>query len=144
MKFSPKSEKEIAEVNLLPEGSYPYQISQGEDKISKAGNEMIQLLVRVFKPDGSFNLVTDYLMEAVAHKLRHAADASGLTAKYESGQLLGADFVGKTGNLKLKIQKDKNGVYSDKNVIADYIVPKDGEAQAPLPKKFVDDSEIPF
>lgn len=133
MKFEPKTEKELAEMNLLPEGEYGFEISGAEEKISKAGNEMIVLTVRIFKPDGSFQIITDYLMEALAFKLRHAADACGLTHEYETGILAAENFIGKTGMLKLKIQKDKNGEYPDKNTVGDYIVPKDG-APAVKPK----------
>jgi len=150
MRFTPKSEKEIAESNLLPEGEYPFEISSGADKISKAGNEMIELWVRVYKPDGSFNQVADYLMESMAYKLRHAAEACGLLDKYEAGSIVGTDFVGKTGMLKLNITKDKAGQYPDKNGIKDYIVPKEGEAKVAIPKdalqKTVDPmaDDIPF
>lgn len=153
MKFTPKSDKELAEERLLPEGTYGFEISKGEDKTSKAGNEMIELLVRVFKEDGSFLLVTDYLMEAIMYKVSHAAKACGLEDKYNAGTLHGEDFVGKTGQLKLGIQKDKNGTYPDKNVVKDYIVPKDGEesvvpkgsnkAAGNKPKDDLED-EIPF
>lgn len=133
MKFTPKSDKELAEERIMPEGEYGFEISGGEDKTSKAGNEMIQLTVRVFKDDGKFNLVTDYLMESMMYKISHAAKACGLEDKYNLGQLTGEDFIGKTGMLKLGIQKDKEGQYPDKNVIKDYIVPKEGEAAA-VPK----------
>lgn len=149
MRFQPKSEKEIAESNLLPEGEYPFEISGGEDKVSKSGNEMIELLVRVYKPDGNFSIVHDYLLESIAYKLRHAAETCGLLEKYEAGELKGQDFIGKTGMLKLKIQKDKAGQYADRNTVADYIV-KDGE-KAELPKAkagtvgaILEGDEIPF
>lgn len=148
MKFQPKSAKEIAESGLLPEGEYPFEISGGTDKVSKTGNEMIELVVRIYKPDGSFSIVYDYLLESMAYKLRHAAEACGLLHEYESGILLGENFIGKTGTLKLKIQKDKNGVYADKNTISDYIVLKEGETPAPLPEKKAGDDfkgdEIPW
>lgn len=150
MRFTPKSEKEISEANLLPEGEYPFEISSGADKISKSGNEMIELWVRVYKPDGSFNQVPDYLLESMAYKLRHAAEACGLLDKYENGSILGTDFIGKTGMLKLAITKDKTGQYPDKNGIKDYIVPKEGEAKVAIPKdalqKTVDTmaDDIPF
>jgi hypothetical protein len=134
MRFTPKSEKEIAEANLLSEGEYPFEVSTGADKISKSGNEMIELWVRVYKPDGSFNQVVDYLLESMAYKLRHAAEACGLLDKYEAGTILGTDFVGKTGMLKLGITKDKNGQYPDKNGIKGYIVPKEGDAKVTPPK----------
>lgn len=134
MKFTPKTEKEIREDGLMPEGEYPFVISNAEDKISKSGDEMIKLLIRVFNPDGSFNLVNDYLLESVAFKLRHACEACGLLDKYESGSLLAADFIGKKGMLKLSIRKDTTGQYGDQNKVKDYIVTKDGEEKKQIPK----------
>jgi hypothetical protein len=144
MRFMPKTEEEIAHDNLLEKGEYPFEISGGEDTQSKAGNDMIVLTVRVYKEDGSFNLVTDYLLEAIAHKLRHAAEACGLLDKYEKGELTGEDFVGKTGMLKLGVQEAKGDFFA-KNKINDYIVPKDGEEKKELPKKpDLEDDGIPF
>jgi len=158
MKFTPKTDKEIEEERLLPEGEYDFQISAGEDKVSKSGNEMIELLVRVYKPDGSgFILVNDYLLESVLYKVSHAAKACGLETEYNNGNLHGDDFFGKTGKLKLGIQKDKNGQYPDKNVIKDYIVSgeeKKSDPQSPTlgkakkePEKSIGEElndEIPF
>lgn len=127
MKFQPKSEKQIAEEGLYPEGSYSFEISSAENKTSKSGNDMIQLKIKVYDNDGNFRFVDDYLLESMAYKLRHAAFVCDLGDKYEAGDLDAFDFVGKTGNLSLKIQKDKKGEYPDKNVVKDYIAPKDGE-----------------
>ncbi|MBX0289701.1 hypothetical protein K3G63_04590 [Hymenobacter sp. HSC-4F20] len=151
MKFTPKSDKELNEDRLLPVGEYDFTISKGQDTVSKKGNEMIELLIRVFKPDGTFILVTDYLMESMLYKVSHAAQACGLADKYNAGNLLGDDFEGKSGRLKLGIQVDKEGNYPDRNVVKDYIVDKDHatslKAQAPVSKvsALADlDDEIPF
>jgi hypothetical protein len=125
MKFHPKTDKEIAEERLLTPGDYAFEISQGEDKVSSKGNDMIVLTLRVYKSGGEgFIILTDYLMEAMSFKLKHACDACGLTNQYESGELKGEDFFGKSGMLKLAIQSDKTGQYPDKNVVKDYIVPE--------------------
>lgn len=134
MKITPKSEEEIKAAYLLPEGEYPFEISGAEDSVSKSGNEMIKMTVRVFKPDGNFNLVTDYLLPSMEYKLRHACDACGLLDKYESGVLSAEDFVGKQGMLKLSVRKSEQ--YGDQNQVKDYIPSKDGDKK-PLPKKDV-------
>lgn len=148
MRITPKTEDEIKSGYLMPEGEYPFVISAAEDTLSKSGNEMIKMTVRVYKPDGSFNLVTDYLLESMQFKLRHACEACGLLKQYESGQLLGNDFVGKQGMLKLSIRKSEE--YGDQNQVKDYIVQKDADKK-PLPKdkleKAIDgdlDDSIPF
>ena len=121
MKYTPKTEKEIAEENLWPAGEYDFEVTAGEDTQSEAGNDMIKLTVQIFNNEGRSRLVDDYLLESIAYKLRHACDACGLIETYETGELSGADFIQKTGRLKLGIQKDKTGAYPDKNVINDYI-----------------------
>lgn len=127
MKFQPKTDKEISEANLWPDGNYSFEIIEGVDKQSKSGNDMIELKVKVYNNEGGYIFVNDYLLERIAYKLRHAAVACELTEQYEAGSLVGMDFVGKCGTLKLKIQKSKDPAYADKNVVGDYVVKKDGE-----------------
>lgn len=149
MKITPKTEEEIKSAFCLPEGEYPFEISAAEDTVSKSGNDMIKMTVRVFKADGNFNLVTDYLLASMEYKLRHACEACGVLDKYETGVLNGADFIGKEGVLKLSIRKSDQ--YGDQNQIKDYVVQKDGDKK-PLPKKDVKNTvaealegdEIPF
>ena len=155
MKFTPKTEKEILEDNLWPVGIYNFEVLSAEDKTSKSGNEMIELSLLLFW-DERTRLVTDYLLESIAYKLRHAAVACGLESEYENGNLSAIDFVGRTGNLKLRVEKDKNGLYADKNAVQDYIASEishtadmfEGKAKSSPSRvsaadAFIDDS-IPF
>lgn len=148
MKFTPKSENEITSENLLTPGIYGFEIMEASDEVSKAGNEMIKLTVHVFD-DGEPVTIFDYLMEKVAYKLRHAAEACGLLADYESGILDAIDFQGKTGRCKVAVQKDKTGQYPDKNGIADYLKPdaaaqtRPASARVKAPAGDIDD-DIPF
>lgn len=150
MKFTPKSENEIASENLLTPGVYGFEIIEASDEISKAGNEMIKLTVHVFD-DGSPVTLYDYLMEKVAYKLRHAAEVCGLLDDYERGALDALDFQGKTGRCKVVIQKDKTGQFPDKNGIADYLKSETaaptrapgGGSRAKTPAGDIDD-EVPF
>jgi hypothetical protein len=149
MRFTPKTEKEINEERLMPEGDYPFTISGAESKQSKKGNDMIELTLRVYKPDGKFNLVTDYLMEAMLFKLLHCCQACGLEKQYEQGLLEADMFIGKTGMLKLKVDPE-NGGFPAKNSVKDYIkdagkveIPKDGIEKI-LPENDDLNDEIPF
>lgn len=125
MKFTPKTEKELYEDKVYPEGQYAFQIISAWDKQSKAGNDMIELKIQVYNNEGKFILVNDYLMESMMFKLLHACEACGLQDKYESGELVADDFIDKTGFLKLNIQKDKTGQYPDRNGVKDYVVKVD-------------------
>lgn len=122
MKFKPCTEQELAERKLWAKGTYDFEIPDAFETLSKSsGNPMIELKVRIFKPDGSSRVISDYLLEKTGDKLRHAAEACGLLDKYNLGSLSNTDFQGKRGKLKLGIEKDKTHEYPDKNVVLDYI-----------------------
>ena len=153
MRLTPKSEKEIAEAGLLAEGSYDFEIVDAADTVSKAGNDMIKLTLRVYSDDGAYVVIRDYLLESLAAKLRHAAEACGLLDDYENGRLDADDFKTKTGKVKVGIKKDKDGNYPDQNQIKDYITKPEfpkantrkptASASRPAVESDFDD-EIPF
>jgi hypothetical protein len=122
MKFEPKSEADIKKANLLPDGTYDATIGTAEDTISSKGNEMIKLDVTVYDKNGNTRFIYDYLLEALAYKLRHAAEACGLLDEYAKGTLEAQDFIGKSCKVKVKIDS-KNPDFPPKNVINDYITP---------------------
>lgn len=141
MKFKPKSEKEIAEANLWPNGEYAFEILEAEEAADKNGNDMLKLLVKVFKEDGGSQNIFDYVSGAwMEFKLRHLAEACGVLDDYEKGEIEAYQLVGKTGKCKLNVSKDKTGQYPDKNGIADYIVDS-GLPKAPAQQE---DDQIPF
>ena len=155
MQFTPKSEKEIQEENLLPKGLYDAEVFSAEETTSKNGNAMMVVKMRVFKPSGGETRVTDYLLESIAYKLRHFAHAIGLGANYDAGELDADDCVRRSCQVEIGID-DKNKDYPAKNVIKDYIAP-DGDAKSvaksepkSIPKAAhdpsldVEDDEIPF
>lgn len=125
MRVTPKTEEEVA--NVLTAAIYPFEVLAAEDKLSKAGNEMIQLKLDF----GQGHIVFDYLLESLAYKVRHAAHALDLHNEYEAGNLNASDFVGKSGYAKLGVQTDD---YGTKNVVKDYVVKTDN----------IPDESIPF
>lgn len=147
MKFTPKSEKEIAEMNLLSKGEYSFQVASCEETVSKKGAPMLVLTLYLYdhalQPCGR---VRDYLLEAMPHKLRHAAYACGLGEKYESGNLDASDFNGRNGSAKIGIEQDKTGQYPDKNVVLDYVrTQQDGSPKLQEKEhKYVTEDDIPF
>lgn len=143
MKLTPKSEKEVSNFKVFPKGIYDFEVITAEEKTSKAGNDMIEVRLRVFDAEGNRTTVTDYLMEAIAYKLRHAAAACGLLGSYEQGQLNADNMVGCCGKVVLAVETPVG--YPEKNVVKDYISPKEGEKlpEKKSPSKELDDS-IPF
>jgi hypothetical protein len=127
MDFEPKSAKEIGTLELIRQGIYGFSISEALDKQSKAGNEMIELKLRIIDRNGHEKLITDYLVAARAGKLRNAAEACGILAKYESGSLTAADFIGCSGRVRVGIQRDRSGGFQDRNVVVDYVANSGGQ-----------------
>lgn len=151
MRFNPKTEKEIAEAGLLADGEYDFEVNVASETQSKAGNDMIEMDLHIFKPDGSYRTVRDWLVdtENAAYKIRHFAEAVGMLSDYEKGTLDANSIIGRAGRCKVKIVKDKSGQYPDKNGVADYV--KSAVAQkAPAPRKQPVmarsdlDDEVPF
>lgn len=121
MKFAPKSEEEIDTRTLLPRGEYTATVTQATDEASKSsGRDQIHLLLRVEDSVGNRNSVHDYLLEAMAGKLRHFCAAAGLMSEYESGELTAAHCHGQDVRVKLDVEKG-TGDYADKNVVRDYL-----------------------
>lgn len=128
MRFSPKTDKELAESNLLPKGEYDYEVIGAEDTTSQSsGAEMIKLKLRIYHGEAERTLF-DYLMEAMAGKLKHFCDQNGLQQAYQDGTLSAADCVGKCGKADIGIEKDKTGKYPDKNNVRDYPIAKTARA----------------
>jgi hypothetical protein len=126
MKFQPKSEDDINNERLCPEGVYPFEVLKAtEGKSKSSGADMITLKLRVFVGAEDTYLIDDYLLDSVAYKLFHFCSYTGLAQKYESGTLADKDCEGKTGYLKMGIQKgkkkDDGGVWPDRNTVKDYV-----------------------
>lgn len=131
MKFPPKTKEELAVMNLIAAGRYPFEIIAAKDTFSKSGNEMIAITLKIWDANNHERIVFDYLLEAMSFKLRHFAEATGLLEKYESGVLLASHCLGKSGYLDLIVQKDKTGQYPDKNAVKDYVTPDEHSKPAP-------------
>lgn len=121
------TQEEIARASLLEPGVYGFEVIGALDKVSKAGNEMIELKLNVFGNEKEAH-VYDYLMEKMAFKLRHFAECTGLLAEYESGTLDAYRCNNKVGYCKLAVDPG-NGDFLPKNVVKDYVKP-----ETPLPK----------
>lgn len=106
MRFAPKTEKEIAEANNIPNGDYPFEVLNSVDAKSKTGNDMITLTLRVFVGEAS-RQINDYLLEAMPGKLFQFCSYTGLAKQYQDGTLKAEDCLGKSGFLTIGNQKGK-------------------------------------
>jgi hypothetical protein len=130
MQFKPKTDQELADEAMLPEGIYDFTIEKANDTVSKTtGNPMIVVDLTIFSERGE-RRIKDYLMEKMAWKLKHFAFAIGMGAAYEKGDLDAQAFIGRSGKVKLR-KGQANGDFQARNEVKDYIVPDSETMQAP-------------
>ena len=145
MRVTPKSDAEIEaeQEKFKPlKGIFDFEVLEASDEISKKGNDMIKLKLCVYRPSGGEQHTFDYLLDAMAFKVKHFCEATGLLDRYEAGDLNASDCAGKSGRLELRLEKDDKG--NDKSVVKDYNK-KMIEHSSVAPKIATDlNDEIPF
>lgn len=124
MNFAAKTEKQLSEEGLMPEGIYPFDVMSAEAKKSKKGNDMIEMELRVYADDGREHKLLDWLMPVMGFKLFHFCAYTGLSRQYENGTLNAEDCIGKSGYVKIVIQPDKEKKFPDRNSVKDYVRPE--------------------
>lgn len=151
--FTPKSEEEINALksNLLAEGSYPFLVKDVTQKVSAAGNPMLELKLAVYDQNKAEHLITDYLVstDKMAYKLRHFCEAIGLINEYAKGCFNPTQCIMRRGYLQVIIQKGKpkpdgSGYYPDRNAIKDYNKPDHLDQKKPVAANHLIDDDIPF
>lgn len=127
MEFQPKEEKDLKNFDLLPDNSiYDFDVLKAIEKKSKQGNDMIEINIGLYVTESIGPRIFDYLLPSMEAKLRHFCDTVGLLREYESGRLNAEMCDGRSGKVKIGIQKGKpkpgtDGNYPDKNVVKDYV-----------------------
>lgn len=156
MKVNPITEAEATSqasaFSLWPKGVYDFEVVSAVEKVSRKGADMIELEVRVFNAEGRTRVVRDWLLEGeyTSYKVRHFAAAVGLLDQYEKGALNSGDLAGRTGRLKLGINRGKlkdesdprSERYPDQNSINDYLTATAAKASVSKPADM--DDVIPF
>ena len=145
MRYDPTPEDQLNQRTLLAEGEGTFEVLKAEDKISKAGNEMIELLLKVWDKDGKQSTIFDYLVSNQQWKILHFFKSTGSVKDYLEGDLDPQNLIGTGGKLKIAVKKDPQ--YGDQNKVADYL---EGGATAKQsteevhPSTSNDDDSIPF
>lgn len=138
--FTPRDPREL-EKNfiVLPEGEYDFEVRSATESRSKNGNDMIELKLAVFNA-GQEVKTFDYLVfsQKAQWKLYSFCKAVGLVDRFKAGEITGFDCEGKSGRLKLKI--DKSDGFDDRNAVAHYIEAT-GSSKVSVSKE---DDDIPF
>lgn len=150
MRFEPKTEKQIAEEGLIPDGTVcDFEVVEAEDAVSKAGNEMIAVKLKVWRPSGGTTILRDWLVSTLQRKILDFAKATGMADAYHAGTFDASDLIGKAGKLKVKVENSPD--YGAQNKVSYYVAgdaPKREPAMAGgggrKPAKSDLDDDIPF
>lgn len=120
-RITPKTEDQIRTESLIDPGIYDFEVVKCEEKVSKSGNEMLKLTLRVWDMMGREHTVFDYLMDSIAYKVKHFCDTVGLEEAYNAGGFKPEECQGRSGKAKIGIKEDKTGVYPPNNSVLDYV-----------------------
>lgn len=145
MKVTPISEAEAADAGLWKRGLYDFEVLEAKERVSKNGNDMIEVNLKLYDTEGRSFRLFDYLVssEGMAFKVRHFSSSIGLLAQYEAGELAAHDCTGKAGRCQVGIQKAKDG-YPAKNIVTDYLPQIVGQPLIASKAPEDMDDEIPF
>ena len=128
MRTEPKSDAEIQAMMVMPEGIYPFVVVEAKERVSKNGNDMIELKLEVLDDQSRAHTIFDYLLASMAFKLKHFCECTGLSDKYDGDNLTAQDCLRKRGFVELKADKAPRIVdgreYPPKNSVKDYIAEK--------------------
>lgn len=106
----PLSKEESKNGDVIPEGVYSFTVADAAEAVSKAGNDMIKVKLKLFMPDGSERIKIDYVMEAMKYKMAHFFDCLGLWDDYQSGAVDADDCIGKSGQVKIIVKDGQSDV----------------------------------
>jgi hypothetical protein len=156
MRITKKTDEELNAMGLLAPGYYQFEVIEAAETISKAGNEMIKLTLKIWDEHGKERKMFDYLLDSMARKLKHFCVHTGQADKYENASLDANNCYGKTGTVQISIEKGKpnpnGGMYEDRNSVVDYVAGVEPSMSTPLantrmtapPAKPDFDDDVPF
>jgi len=149
--------------HVFPKGKYEFKVYSAEAAISKTGNQMIKVTLRLeaFK-DGKpiSNLTNDWLLleGKTAYKLRNFCESIGLGDDYANGEIDTDLMKDRRGVADVYIDKSTDDRYPvradhteevpkifipDKNKVNDYVV-DNTRVKKPVVKNEIIDDAIPF
>lgn len=122
MKFTPLTEAELLRQTMqIQEGPVDFCIQEANEKISSAGNNMIEMKLKVYDSEGIQALIFDYITPHSQWRIKQLLESVGYADVYEKGEVPANFLVGLNGKAFAVIQKDKKGVHPPKPVIKYYM-----------------------
>jgi hypothetical protein len=140
--FDPKKAEDKKFI-CLPKGEYEVEINEVVQKVSKAGNDMLELTLTAYAEDGSKVRLFDYIVnDSGLWKLKALCKAVGIEF---DGTLEEQLLVGKRMKAKIDLRKSTDK-YPEKNQVAEYLYSGVQKVEQKLGtvKPVVADDDIPF
>ena len=152
MQFQPLSENEIDNlgVSRLEPGLADFEVVNASEKVSKTGNAMIELQLRVWDNKGKEGSIYDYLVSTDKAMWKIYLFCKSINAKeeYEKGNITPDFTIGKTGHCVLKLEKSKDEQYKDRIKINEYLSTEDALKMKEQVKSIQEDGsfdeDLPF
>lgn len=113
---------------MAPAGEYDFEIKAAQDKVSKNGQDMIELQLKVYNANGDEFKVRDFILpdhEQMGFRLRQLCECIGMVDTYEASELETYMLTGKCGRVKTKVNPAE-GKYDASASVARYMKPVDG------------------
>lgn len=129
----------------LKPGRADFQIVAATECLSKNGNNMLKLQVRVWDCEGEEGTIFDYITSNAQWKIKQLLEAVGQGEQYETGEINSHSLENKSGKCVLLINKDPK--YGNQPKIKFYISAHVESELPPFDKKEeVEESkgDIPF
>lgn len=122
-KFNPTIEEKNNDAKegyqVFPEGEYDFVVKRATKKMSKSGNEMLEVILTCSNEENKTD-VFDWLLEAMKHKLKHFCETTGFIKEYENGEIDEDFIVGAKGKVNLIVEDSE--AYGTRNKVKDYVV----------------------
>lgn len=128
--YEPMTDEECEkerQYQMVEPGIYDFQVIFAESRISKSGNSMIELKLKIYNNNGIEYIIIDYLLGTrnMGWKTKHFCDSVGLSEEYNKKEFNEILCLNKCGKANIIIkkgnQKEDGTFYKDKNEIKDYI-----------------------
>lgn len=138
MKYNPDS------IGLIPDGEKCFiEVLEAVDHTAKNGNESIKLTVGVWEDVSMRAKIPVYLTQIYAFLFKHGCTALLGEAKFKSGEIFASDFIGKSCDAIIGIERGEyDGKKTEKNIVIDFL-----PRTAPAPERNAppaSDEEMPF
>lgn len=132
MKFTPKTEEQIKEDMLIPDGTYSFEVVKaweeddyGNQIVDKNGEPMLVIKLKVYLSDNSSRLMKCNLTPSFPKILKHFCDISGLEEEYKNGEVAAKKCLQAKINGLVMVKKgeytNKNGERISVNNVNDFI-----------------------